>query len=119
MGSEIYPASLEGAVRYAHQATGRPVLVTEHGLGTTDDRQRAAFIPPALAGLKRAMDDGVPVLGYIHWSLLDNFEWYFGYAPHFGLVEVDRATFRRTPKPSAAILGAIARGNRLPKGSAG
>lgn len=113
MGTEIYPPSLEGAVRYAHEATGRPVLVTEHGIGVSDDRLRAAFIPSALTGLKRAIDDGVPVLGYIHWSLLDNFEWYFGFGRTFGLAHVDRATFKRTLKPSAFVLGAIARRNAV------
>ena len=100
-------------MRYAHQATGVPIVVTEHGVGTDDDGVRAAFIPAALAGLKAAMDDGVPVKGYMHWSLLDNFEWIFGYKPRFGLVAVDRTTFQRTPKPSAAVLGAIARRNAL------
>ena len=52
--------------------------------------------------------------GYIYWSLLDNFEWAEGYKPRFGLVAVDRETFARTPKPSAAWLGALARANRLP-----
>jgi beta-glucosidase len=59
------------------------------------------------------MADGVPVGGYIHWSLLDNFEWIFGYRPKYGLVAVDRKTFKRTPKPSASVLGAIARRNSL------
>jgi beta-glucosidase len=113
MGAEIYPPSLGGAVRYAHSVTGRPVIVTEHGLGSDNDGLRASFIPPALAGLKSAIDDGVPVRGYIHWSLLDNFEWVFGYGPKFGLFSVDRQTFRRTAKPSAAVYGAIARRNAL------
>ncbi len=55
------------------------------------------------------MRDGVPVEGYIHWSLLDNFEWMLGYGPKYGLVAVDRTTFKRTPKPSAALFGRIAR----------
>jgi beta-glucosidase len=113
MGMEIYPPSLAGAVRYAHAVTKRPVLITEHGLGTTDDAQRAAFIPAALAELKAAIDEGVPVLGYQHWSLIDNFEWIFGYGPRYGLCAVDRQTFARTPKPSAAVYGAIARANAL------
>ncbi len=111
MGSEVFPASLEGAIRYAHEATGMPIIVTENGIGTTDDSQRAAFIPQAVAGVARALADGVPVLGYYHWSLLDNFEWIFGYGPRMGLVEVDRTTFKRTIKPSAHVLGAIARSN--------
>ena len=112
-GSEVYAPSLAGAVRYAHQATGLPIVVTEHGVGTEDDTIRAAFIPAALAELKKVIDEGVPVRGYLHWSLLDNFEWIFGYKPKFGLCSVDRTTFERTPKPSASVLGAIARRNAL------
>jgi len=112
-GSEIYAPSLGNAVRYVHAATGCPIIVTEHGLGTDDDTLRARFIPESLQGLAAAMADGVPVGGYIHWSLLDNFEWIFGYRPKYGLVAVDRKTFKRTPKPSASVLGAIARRNSL------
>ena len=110
-GREIYPPSLAGAVRYAHAATGVPILITEHGVGTSDDRLRAEFIPAALTELQTVVADGVPVIGYVHWSLLDNFEWIFGYGHQFGLVSVDRTTFRRTPKPSAPVLAAIARRN--------
>jgi beta-glucosidase len=113
MGGEVYPPSLAGAVRYVHEATALPVLVSEHGVGTDDDSIRAWLIPAALEELKKAMDDGVPVLGYVHWSLLDNFEWVFGYGPKFGLHTVDRQTFKRTPKPSAAVFSAIARRNAL------
>src|SRR5262245_1315893 len=111
MGTEVEPLSLAGAVSYAHNIAQVPVLVTEHGMGTPDDTLRAAFIEPALAGLLDAIEDGVPVLGYCHWSLLDNFEWVFGVDVRFGLHEVDRATFTRKPKPSAAVYAAIARAN--------
>jgi beta-glucosidase len=113
MGREIYPPSLANAVRYVHEQAGRPILVTEHGLCTDDDTQRAAFIPAALTHLADAMAEGLPVLGYVHWTLLDNFEWIFGYKPHFGLCAVDRQTFKRTPRPSAAVLAAIARANAV------
>lgn len=113
MGQEIYPASLAGAVRYAHAATGVPVIVTEHGLFTDDDAARAAFIPAALADLQKVIVEGVPVKGYVHWSLMDNFEWVMGYRPKYGLCSVDRTTFRRTRKPSAGILGAIAKRNAV------
>ncbi|MFD1786156.1 family 1 glycosylhydrolase [Sphingomonas floccifaciens] len=113
LGQEFYPPSLGNAVRYVHAEARVPVLVTEHGVGSADDRLRQQLIPQALAGLKAAMDDGVPVLGYLHWSLLDNYEWIFGYKPKFGLFAVDRTTFKRTPKPSATLLGAIARRNAL------
>lgn len=112
-GAEVYAPSLAGAVRYAHEATGVPIIVTEHGVGTDDDTIRAALIPAALAELKKAMDEGVPVKGYVHWSLADNFEWIFGYKVHFGLHSVDRTTFQRTAKPSAAVFAAIARRNAL------
>ena len=114
MGAEVYPPSLAGVARYAHAATGLPIMVTEHGVGTDDDSIRAWLIPAALRELRQAMADGVPVLGYIHWSLVDNFEWVFGYRIHFGLHSFDRQTFARTPKPSAAVLSALARSNRLP-----
>lgn len=112
-GEEVYPPSLANAVRYAHAATGCRIMVTEHGIGTEDDTLRAELIPAALRELKKAMDDGVPVLGYMHWSLIDNFEWISGYGPKFGLCSVDRTTFKRTPKPSARIYAAIARRNAV------
>ncbi|MEO6092376.1 MAG: family 1 glycosylhydrolase [Novosphingobium sp.] len=112
-GGEVYPPSLAGAVRYAHSVAQVPVAVTEHGVNTTDDAVRQRLIPAALRELARAMTDGVPVIGYLHWSLVDNFEWGFGYNPQFGLHALDRQTFVRTPKPSAGILGAIARANAV------
>ena len=113
VGSEVYAPSLAGAVRYAHQIAQVPVIVTEHGINSADDAKRVRLIPAALAELKIAMDDGVSVKGYMHWSLIDNFEWVFGYKPQFGLHSLDRTTFKRTPKPSAAIFGDIARRNSL------
>ena len=112
-GIEVWPGSLAGAVRYAHEVTKLPVYVTEHGVNSEDDALRQWLIPATLAELKRAMDDGVPVRGYFHWSLIDNFEWGFGYHHRFGLHSFDRETFKRTAKPSAEVLGAIARKNSL------
>lgn len=112
-GEEIYPASLANAVRYAHAVSGVPVIVTEHGINSADDRPRALLIPAALRELKQVMDEGTPVKGYIHWSLIDNYEWVFGFKPRFGLHSIDLKTFERTPKPSAAVLGQIARFNAL------
>ncbi|WP_243058480.1 glycoside hydrolase family 1 protein [Nocardioides sp. SR21] len=112
MGTAIEPLSLAGAVRYAHSVAGVPILVTEHGMSTSDDTQRADFLEPSLAGLHAVMDEGVPVLGYIHWTLLDNFEWVFGYQHQLGLHEVDRETFERTPKPSAGVYAALVKSFR-------
>jgi beta-glucosidase len=71
------------------------------------------YYQQALAGLKHAIDDGVDVRGYVAWSLMDNFEWTSGYEPKFGLVAVDLKTQKRTIKPSAAVLGNMARRNSL------
>lgn len=108
-GDEFYPWALGKAVGHAHRQTGRPVLVTENGIATRNDDQRARYIPAAIASLRQVQSGGVPVLGYIHWSLLDNFEWRRGYAQHFGLVAVERRTFRRTVKPSARIYAGLVR----------
>jgi beta-glucosidase len=112
-GWEVYPQALEHTVRDAAERTGRPVLVTENGMATDDDEARRAYTRGALEGLARAVADGVDVRGYLHWTLLDNFEWVSGFKITFGLVAVDRATFARTLKPSARWLGEVARANRL------
>ncbi len=114
MGYEFYPQALEQTIRYAHEVTeATPILVTENGIGTDDDRRRVAYYREALGGVRRCLDDGIDVRGYIAWSAFDNFEWALGYRPTFGLVAVDRTTFERTPKRSAHLLGAVARTNRL------
>jgi beta-glucosidase len=111
--SGVDPRSLGEAARYAHAMTGVPLLITEHGINDADDTRRAEFIPESLAGLRHAIEDGVPVGGYFHWTLMDNFEWIFGYGPKLGLHAVDRRTFARTPKPSAQVYASIARANGL------
>ena len=113
MGSAVDPASLGGAVRYAWEVAQVPVFVTEHGIGTADDSLRVAFLEPSLDGLKAAMDDGVPVIGYTHWTLMDNFEWVGGYDSHLGLHSVDRTSFERTPKQSAKEYARLVAANRL------
>lgn len=111
MGYEFYPEALENTVRYASKQTGIPVIVTENGVATENDARRVEYVQRALAGVKRCLDSGIDVRGYIHWSLLDNFEWIFGYTPKFGLIAVDRETQKRTVKPSARVLGNIAKAN--------
>lgn len=113
LGAEVYAPSLGAAVRYAHERTKLPVFITEHGVATADDQVRSRFITESLNGLGTVVSEGVPVTGYLHWSIFDNFEWIFGFGPTFGLVAVDRATQRRTPKPSAMLLGQIATKNRV------
>ncbi|MFP3900052.1 MAG: glycoside hydrolase family 1 protein [Acidimicrobiia bacterium] len=115
MGYEYWPSALEACLRRAWERTGGevPLLVTENGIGTSDDAQRIRYVSAALAGVRRALDDGIDVGGYTYWSLLDNFEWAYGYRPRFGLVAVDRRTFERAPKPSAAWFAEVVRTNAL------
>ena len=120
MGYEYWPQALEATLRRAWEVTGGevPLLVTENGIGTDDDAQRIAYVTAALEGVRRAIGDGIQVDGYTYWSLMDNFEWALGYAPRFGLHSVDRATFARRPKPSAAWFADVVRNNALPSPSA-
>ena len=114
MGYEYWPGVIEHIARRAAAVTGLPVVVTESGIATDDDTERIAYLTDVLRGVRRCLDDGVDVRGFFVWSLLDNFEWAYGYRPKFGLCAVDPATFARVPKPSAAWFGGVAKGNALP-----
>ncbi len=111
MGYGYQPEALGAVIRRAVEVTGLPVYVTENGVGTGDDTRRVEFIQRALRGVEACLRDGLDVRGYIYWSLFDNFEWGLGYRPTFGIVAVDRETQVRTVKPSARLLGEIARAN--------
>lgn len=106
-GYEYYPQGLEHVLRRAAVDFKKPLYVTENGIATSDDTRRVAFIQTALNGVQNCIADGIPVKGYFHWSLLDNFEWQKGYSMTFGLVAVDRATQIRYPKESLAFLGSF------------
>jgi beta-glucosidase len=114
MGYEFWPAALEACLRYAAARVTVPIYITESGVATDDDTRRIEYIRQSLEGVLSCLADGVDIRGYIHWSLLDNFEWIMGYRPKFGLIAVDRATQQRTVKPSAHYLSEIARSNRIP-----
>jgi beta-glucosidase len=110
MGWEIYPQGLtELLVKLKGEYDLPPVYITENGManvdevadGRVDDRARIDFVARHLAALQAAMAQGVDVRGYFLWSLLDNFEWNSGYSKRFGIVYVDYANQRRTPKASA------------------
>jgi beta-glucosidase len=112
-GWEVYPEALGHTVRLAAEHAGVPILVTENGMATDDDEARIAYTRAALEGLAECMEDGIDVRGYIHWTLLDNFEWNAGYSKTFGLIAVDRGTFVRSVKPSAHWLGQVAQRNGI------
>ncbi len=111
MGYAYRPEALEHAIRRAAHLTGLPIYVTENGIATEDDARRCDFVDVALRGVEACLADGLDVRGYFYWSLFDNFEWFFGYRPTFGLVAVDRETQVRTAKPSARRLGERASAN--------
>ena len=110
-GWEVYPEALGHTVRLAAEHARVPVIVTENGMATDDDDARIAYTDAALRGLASCIADGIDVRGYLHWTLLDNFEWMSAYSKTFGLIAFDRETFERTVKPSARWLGAVARAN--------
>lgn len=108
-GWEYWPEAIGTALRQTAEIVGDiPLMVTENGIATADDDRRIAYTDGALRAVRAAMDDGIDVRGYLHWSLLDNYEW-GSFDPTFGLISWDPITFDRTPKPSAHWLGDIAR----------
>lgn len=111
-GWEYYPPAIAEAALQAWEICQIPVFVTENGIATADDTRRIDYTREALKCLHREMEAGLPLLGYLHWSLLDNYEW-GSFAPTFGLIAVDRQTFERFPKPSLAWLGGVARDGGL------
>ena len=109
MDYEFYPEALEHVIRKVHEDFRGDLIVTENGIATADDSRRVEFIRRALQGVDHCVSDGIPVKGYCHWSLMDNFEWQKGFSMTFGLIGVNRETMERIPKPSLAFLGGYAR----------
>ncbi|OTO77385.1 MULTISPECIES: glycoside hydrolase family 1 protein [unclassified Enterococcus] len=105
MGYENYPQALGNVIKKVHTSLSIPIIVTENGIATSDDKARIQFIDQALLGVEECIKEGIPVQGYLHWSLLDNFEWQLGFTRTFGLIEVDRETQARKPKNSLRYLG--------------
>jgi beta-glucosidase len=109
---EIYP---QGILRVAQRvrAFDKPIYVLENGVADASDRLRPWVIARALRSMRDALDQGIDMRGYFHWSLVDNFEWDNGWSMRFGLLALDEHTQERTPRPSAAFYGEIARANAL------
>lgn len=85
-----------------------PIIITENGVADAEDWLRPSYLIEHLHALHKAMSEGVPVAGYITWTLTDNFEWADGYCPKFGLVAVDRNNFERKPRESFFLFRSIA-----------
>lgn len=101
-GVEIHPEGLLDLVRTAWDRYRRPLIITENGIADARDRLRASYLRSHVYALDRALAEGIPVQGYLHWSLMDNFEWAEGYSQRFGLVRVDFATQARIEGAGAA-----------------
>jgi len=113
MGYEFWPEALGATLHYADKVAGVPLMVTENGIGTEDDTRRVEYYRRVLACVSKSLADGIDIRGYYAWSAFDNFEWMLGYDPKFGIINVDRTTQVRTVKPSAHMLGKIARANQF------
>ena len=120
MGWLIDGRALYWTIRFFHERYGLPVMVTENGMADNDaggadgrvhDAKRISFLKEYLGNVKRAVDEGIPVLGYQHWSVMDNFEWAEGYGPRFGLIHVDYETQKRTRKDSSYVYQEIIASN--------
>lgn len=109
MDYEFYPEALEHVLRRVREDFKGDLIVTENGVAVPDDSRRVEFIRRALAGVESCLADGIPVKGYMYWSLMDNFEWQKGFSMTFGLMAVDRSTMERRPKESLAYLGSFAK----------
>ena len=116
----VTPEAIRWGARFLHERYGLPMVVTENGLANNDwvgtdgkvrDPQRIDFMRRYLREFHKAIEDGVPCLGYFHWSIMDNFEWAEGYSKRFGLVHVDYQTQKRTPKDSARWYKEVIAGN--------
>jgi beta-glucosidase len=112
IGWEVYPAGLRIALENFSRY-GIPLFVTENGIATNDEILRREFMLDHLESLAKAIDGGVNVIGYLHWSLIDNYEWALGMAPHFGLAAVDSTTQERRPRPCVEDFTRVCRENSV------
>lgn len=109
LGWPVTPDALYWAARFIYARYGLPVMITENGMANLDfvmsdgrihDPQRIEYMKSYIKGLEKALNEGIPVIGYMYWSILDNFEWDKGYDHRFGLIYVDYRTQERIKKDS-------------------
>jgi beta-glucosidase len=119
MGWEIDPDGLYDILgRVARDYPAVPLYVTENGAAFDSgihDANRVEYLRSHFEAAQRAIGDGVDLRGYFVWSLLDNFEWAYGFSKRFGLIHVDYETLERTPKDSARFYAQVTRANGLPE----
>lgn len=112
LGWDIYPQGLFNLLLRLKKY-GLPIFILENGICTTNDNQRWDFIYEHLKCVQRAIEAGTEIIGYLYWSLLDNYEWDKGFAPRFGIIDVDYATSMRTVRESAKKFAQVCKDNRL------
>lgn len=103
MGWIAYPEGIYKAIMEAREDYKLPIYITENGFSAyagLDDDEKVKFIKDHLFYVQKAISEGVDVRGYNYWSLMDNFEWLYGFEPRFGLVEIDYRTLERKPRKS-------------------
>lgn len=108
MGWPIVPDFFLDALHYLHKEFGKPIIITENGVADQEDAHRSLYILTHLVALWKAIQEGVDVRAYTHWSTIDNLEWVDGYNQRFGLIGLDPKTGERTIRRSAALYGEIA-----------
>jgi beta-glucosidase len=110
---ERYPEGLVKILAYLRRKFRLPIYITEHGAASDNEPFRELDLRQNLEALHRSMSAGVDVRGFFYWSLMDNFEWQFGYTKKFGLLKVDfaDANLPRTKKPLADVYSQICREN--------
>ena len=114
MGYEYRPeAVLYNLRRLNNIFPDKEIFITENGIATDNDDERIEFVTTVLQDVHRFQAEHNNVIGYLYWSLLDNFEWDLGYQMNFGLVEVDKETYKRIPHKSASWFGNISSSNVL------
>lgn len=107
LGWEIFPEGLQTILLKITDCFGKPIIVTENGIADANDSRRPEFIRSHVAALFDAKKLGANIHGYFHWSLIDNFEWMHGFAPRFGLYEMDYASLSFRKRKSATVYAAV------------
>lgn len=115
LGWDLSPANIQQALERLHEKYHLPIMITENGLADSRDTYRKWWITHTIIAMQKAMANGVELIGYLHWSLIDNFEWDKGKWPRFGLIEIDYATQKRKARPSAVWFAGVIKKMRAEK----
>jgi beta-glucosidase len=111
LGWYMKPSGIEQVIRgVAKRWPKKPIFITENGVADMHDQYREWWLSETMVAMSKCLKDGIRLQGYLHWSLLDNFEWQYGWFPKFGLIAVDRKTMMRKVKKSAKIWAGWLRG---------